>query len=243
MSLADSTPMNAPDAAIRLDDDLGLARRIGARDERAFEAVMRAHNRMLFRIARSILKDDAEAEDAVQDAYLAAYRGIAAFRGGAKLSTWLARIVINEAYARLRKRARAASVIPLDGVAGGSGVHGGTSEEGAMADESAERPEAEAMRAELRRMLERRIDELPEQFRTVFVLREVEELSVEETAAFLDLPPATVRTRAFRARALLRAALAREIDAATVDAFGFDGERCDRIVANVLRATRSFEPS
>jgi RNA polymerase sigma-70 factor (ECF subfamily) len=75
------------------------------------------------------------------------------------------------------------------------------------------------------------------------VLREVEELSVEETAAFLDLPPATVRTRAFRARGLLRAALAREIDAATVDAFGFDGERCDRIVANVLRATRSFEPS
>jgi RNA polymerase sigma-70 factor (ECF subfamily) len=111
-----------------------------------------------------------------------------------------------------------------------------------MADETVERPEAAAMRAELRRMLEGRIDELPEQFRTVFVLREVEELSVEETAACLDLPPATVRTRAFRARALLRDSLAREIDSATVDAFGFDGRRCDRIVANVLQAARSFNP-
>jgi len=234
--------MNPSSAAVRPEEDLDLARRIGARDERAFEAVMRAHNRMLFRLARSILRDDAEAEDALQEAYLAAYRGIGSFRGGAKLSTWLARIVINEAYARLRKRPRAASVIPLESAAR-SGEHGASrSEEGTMADETAERPEAAAMRAELRRMLERRIDELPEQFRTVFVLREVEELSVEETAACLDLPPATVRTRAFRARALLREALARGIDAATVEAFGFAGERCDRIVANVLRLARTFNP-
>src|SRR5215471_12867256 len=99
-------------------DDLALARRIGERDEHAFEAVMRAHNRMLFRIARSILKDDAEAEDALQDAYLAAYRNIGSFRGGSKLSTWLSRIVINEAYARLRKRRHTASVVTLDAVAG-----------------------------------------------------------------------------------------------------------------------------
>jgi len=99
------------------------------------------------------------------------------------------------------------------------------------------------MRAELRGILERRIDALPEQFRTVFVLRDVEELSVDETAECLDLPPATVRTRAFRARALLRESLARELDAATVDAFGFAGERCDRIVAKVLQAVRLFNPS
>jgi len=223
------------------DQDLDLARRIGERDERAFEAVMRAHNRMLFRLARSILKDDAEAEDALQEAYLAGYRNIATFRGGARLSTWLARIVINEAYGRLRKRPRMASVVPLEPAAW-SGDHGGSRlEEGIMADETVERPEAAAMRTQVRRMLERRIDELPEQFRTVFVLREVEELSVEETAACLDLPPATVRTRAFRARALLRDSLSREIDAATVDAFGFAGERCDRIVANVLRAARVFD--
>ncbi len=232
--------MNLPGAGARPDQDLDLARRIGARDERAFEAVMRAHNRMLFRLARSILKDDAEAEDALQEAYLAGYRNIASFRGGARLSTWLARIVINEAYARLRKRPRMASVVPLESAARSGDDGGSRFEEGVM-DETVERPEAAAMRAEVRRMLERGIDELPEQFRTVFMLREVEELSVEETAACLDLPPATVRTRAFRARALLRDSLSREIDAATVDAFGFAGERCDRIVANVLRAARVFD--
>jgi RNA polymerase sigma-70 factor (ECF subfamily) len=218
-----------------VEHDLDLARRIGARDERAFEAVMRAHNRMLYRLARSILKDDAEAEDAVQDAYLAAFRNIEAFRGGAKLSTWLARIVINEAYARLRKRKHMAAVVPL-AAAMGERRGDSRSEEGIMTEDPAERPEAAAMRGEVRRILELKIDELPEQFRVVFMLREVEELSVEETAECLDLPPATVRTRAFRARALLREALARDIDAATVDAFGFAGERCDRIVARVLEA-------
>ncbi len=107
-----------------------------------------------------------------------------------------------------------------------------------MADDHAERPDAAAMRAELRRLLERQIDALPEQFRTVFMLRDVEEMSVEETSECLDIPPATVRSRAFRARALLREALSRDIDTATVDAFGFAGARCDRIVANVLERMR-----
>jgi RNA polymerase sigma-70 factor (ECF subfamily) len=223
-------------------DDAELARRIGQRDERAFEAVMRAHNRMLYRIARSILKDDAEAEDAVQEAYLAAYRGIASFRGGAKLSTWLARIVINEAYGRLRKQKRAV-VVPLE-AARRRDEGGPNPEEGIMPGDTVtpgdtvEQPDAAAMRAELRRMLERRIDALPDQFRTVFMLRDVEEMSVDETAECLDVPAATVRTRAFRARALLREALSRDLDAATVDAFGFAGERCDRIVANVLERVR-----
>jgi len=199
---------------------------------------MRTHNRMLFRLARSILRDDAEAEDALQEAYLAAYRNIGAFRGGSRLSTWLARIVINQAYARLRKRRHLAPVIPLE-PAGGERAEQ-RFEEGSMGDDSVERPEGAAMRSELRRILERRIDELPEQFRTVFVLRDVEELSVEETAQCLDLPPATVRTRAFRARTLLRESLARDLDVATVDAFGLAGERCDRIVAKVLERARSF---
>ena len=217
-------------------DDAELVRRIGARDERAFEAVMRAHNRMLFRIARSILKDDAEAEDAVQEGYLAAYRNIASFRGGAKLSTWLARIVINESYMRLRRQKRESVVVPLESAARDA-------EEGIMVEATGERPEAAAMRAELRRLLERRIDALPEQFRTVFVLRDVEEMSVEETAECLDVAPATVRTRAFRARALLRDSLSRDLDAATVEAFGFAGKRCDRIVANVLERVRRINPS
>ncbi len=207
-------------------DEAELARRVAQRDARAFETLMRRYNRMLYRIARSILKDDADAEDAVQDAYLAAFRNVERFHGGSKLSTWLARIVINEAYQRLRKQKRAASVVPLD-VYERSG-------EGEMADVTTELPEAAAMRAELRRMLERKVDELPVQFRTVYMLREVEEMTVEETAECLDVPPETVRTRAFRARALLRESLAKEIDVATVNAFGFAGERCDRIVANVL---------
>jgi len=223
--------MTTATAAAGQSADAELARRITARDERAFEALMRAHNRMLFRLARSILKDDAEAEDAVQEAYLSAYRSIATFRGGAKLSTWLARIVINQSFARLRLRNRDAVVVPID-----ASAH--DAEEGIMAESSAQRPEAAAMRNEMRRLLERRIDALPEQFRTVFVLREVEEMSVEETAECLDLAPATVRTRAFRARALLRESLSRDLDAVTVEAFAFGGERCDRIVANVLERAR-----
>jgi RNA polymerase sigma-70 factor (ECF subfamily) len=227
--------MTATAAAPRPLDDAELARRIGARDERAFETVMRAHNSMLYRLARSILRDDADAEDAVQDAYLSAYRNIASFRGGAKLSTWLARIVINEAYGRLRKQKQRGVVVPFD-----VGAHEqARTQEDTMADDRAEQPDAAAMRAELRRLLERRIDALPEQFRTAFVLREVEEMSVEDAAECLEVPPATVRSRAFRARALLRESLSREIDTATVDAFGFAGARCDRIVANVLARVRA----
>jgi RNA polymerase sigma-70 factor, ECF subfamily len=229
--------MSAGVAAEQRSDDIQFARLIGEHNARAFEMVMRAHNRMLYRIARSILKDDAEAEDAVQETYLAAYRNIASFRGAAKLSTWLARILMNEAYARLRRQKHAGVVLPL--AAGLPGDESGESRlEGTMVDETVEQPEAAAMRTELRQLLERRIDALPDQFRTVFILRDVEELSVEETAECLDLPPATVRTRAFRARALLRESLSRDIDLATVGAFGFAGKRCDRIVSTVLGRLR-----
>ena len=231
--------MNPSRASELPGDDHSLARRIAQRDAGAFEVLMRRHNRLLYRLARSILKDDDEAEDAVQEAYLAAYRNIAGFRGGAKLSTWLARIVMNEAYGRLRKRKRVGAVV-VSLEADRLGGNRELSMEEAMAEDKAERPDAAAMRTELRRLLERRIDALPEQFRTVFILRDVEELSVEETAECLDVPPATVRTRAFRARALLRESLAREFDAATVEAFGFAGERCDRIVENVLEKVSLF---
>ena len=210
-------------------DETELARRIAQRDKSALEPLMRRHNQMLYRLARSILKNDAEAEDAVQEAYVSAFRHFDRFRGDSALSTWLARIVVNEAYGRLRKQKRDATVVLFDAYqreGEPTGEH--------MPDEMTELPETAAMRSELRALLERRIDELPEQFRTVFMLREVQELSVDETAACLGLPPATVRTRAFRARALLRESLAREIDTATVNAFGFAGERCDRIVEGVL---------
>lgn len=203
---------------------------------------MRAHNRLLYRLARSILKDDAEAEDAVQEAYLAAYRHIDRFRAGARLSTWLARIVINEAYGRLRKQKRAGVVVPLEPGAQRDERRRSRPEGARMADETVEQPDAAALRTELRRLLECRIDALPEQFRTVFILRDVEEMSVEETAECLGVPPATVRTRAFRARALLRASLSRDIDVATVNTFEFAGERCDRIVSRVLDRLRLMGP-
>jgi len=213
-------------------DDAELAARIGRRDQAAFESLMRRYNAKLFRVARAILRDDAEAEDALQDAYLDAYRRIESFRGDSPLATWLTRIVINQSLMRLRKQKRDRIVVPFDQ----GGADGAARAVIDPEDDKLESPSASALRGELRRLLERRIDELPVAFRTVFVMREVEDMSVDETAACLSIPAATVRTRLFRARALLREALARDVDSATVDVFGFAGERCDRIVAAVIGA-------
>ena len=197
-------------------------------DPRAFERIMREHNRMLFRTARAILRDDAEAEDALQEAYIQAYHALASFRGEAKLSTWLARIVANEALMRLRKLSRRAEIVPMQPAATRQEL------EQVSDTDMDNAPDTSAEREELRRALESQIDALPDSYRAVFMLRAVEELSVEETAAVLEIPPATVRTRFFRARSLLREALAQKIDLAYEDAFSFAGSRCDRIVARVL---------
>lgn len=220
-------PAVIPAAPMALSD-LETARRIDAGDRAVLVALMRQHNQRLYRAARSILRDDADAEDAVQEAYLQAFRAIGQFRGDSRLSTWLTRIAINTALARRRQRVRQAEVVWLD-------ADPAADAEVAMTiDPSQEDPARAAARAELRALIESRIDRLPEAFRTVFVLRGVEELSVEETAGLLGIPPQTVRTRFFRARALLRESLARDIDAGIEGAFGFAGERCDRIVAGVL---------
>jgi RNA polymerase sigma-70 factor (ECF subfamily) len=180
---------------------------------------------VLYRTARAILRDDAEAEDAVQEAYMSAYRALPSFRGESKLSTWLVRIVANEALMRRRRTARSAEVIPME-----STEH---SEPQTTEDAG---PEQETLRGQMRQILEARIDRLPDDYRAVFVLRALEELTVEETAAALGLPQPTVRTRYFRARGLLRESLARDIDLTLEDAFSFAGARCDRIVAEVLKA-------
>lgn len=199
-----------------------------AQDARAFEEIMRKHNRMLFRTARAILRDDAEAEDALQEAYVQAYNSMHTFRADSKLSTWLARIVANEALMRLRKEKRRAEIVPIQPTATVQEIE-------QISDSDMDKaPDAAAERRQMRRLLEQQIDELPDTYRTVFMLRAVEELSVEETAAVLDLPAATVRTRFFRARSMLREMLAQKIDVACEDAFSFAGARCDRIVANVL---------
>lgn len=217
----------APEAAAdaRSLDDLGLARRIAAGDRACFELLMRRNNRRLYRLARATLRDDAEAEDALQEAYLSAYRAIGTFRGDSTLATWLSRMVLNECLGRLRKSARRQNVIPM--------VTGDEMESTAPDDER-EVPPTLALRAEIRAILQRKLDELPEDFRTVFVLRAVEELSVEETAACLGIPEATVRSRHFRARSLLRESLAQQFDVAERDLYEFGGADCDRTVARVL---------
>jgi RNA polymerase sigma-70 factor, ECF subfamily len=164
----------------------------------------------------------------VQDAYLNAWRALHTFRDDAKLSTWLVKIVLNQALQRLRRRA--SNVVMFDSAT--PLVDGQT--EATMEADHDQQPDLVASRAEMRRLVEARIDELPELFRTVFVLRAVQEMSVEEVAAALALPEATVRTRFFRARAQLRESLSRDMDFALDDAFSFDGARCDRIVMGVV---------
>jgi RNA polymerase sigma-70 factor (ECF subfamily) len=210
--------------------DAELAERVANREEAAFRLLMRRHNQLLFRTARSIFRDDAEAEDALQEAYIQAYNSIGTFRGEAKLSTWLVRIVVNVALGRLRKNRRGAEIIAIDSEAAEAHVP----EEADLSPENETQPEREALRAQTRRIIERKIDELPEAFRTVFVLRAVEEMSVEEAAEALAIPEATVRSRLFRARGLLRASLSQEIDVAIDEAFSFDGARCDRIIERVI---------
>src|SRR5919197_6429940 len=181
------------------DSDPALVGRAAAGDARAFEALMRRYKRTLFRTARAILRDDAEAEDALQEAYLQAYRSLGTFRAEAKLSTWLARIVANEALMRLRKRTRRAEIVPMQSA-------DAPEVKQVMQSDTDNAPDTSAARAEMRLLLETQIDALPDAYRTVFMLRAVEELSAEETAEVLQMPAATVRTRFFRARSMLREA-------------------------------------
>lgn len=218
------------DSAIRAapaEDELTLARRVASGDRTAFETLMRHYNRRLYRLARASLRDDAEAKDALQDAYLNAYRAIGSFRGDATLSTWLSRLVLNECGNRQRRSARRRDIIPLI-----------SSEDRVAETESvadvAEGPDHAAARTQMRGILESKVSGLPEALRVVFVLRSVEELSVAETAETLGITQETVRMRHFRAKGLLREALAREIDLAKSDLYEFGGLHCDGVVASVL---------
>jgi RNA polymerase sigma-70 factor (ECF subfamily) len=221
------TPLARSSAAATEDDDRALVQRIVEGERGGFEALMRRYNRRLFRLARATLRDEAEAEDALQEAYLAAYRNLDRFKGESALGTWLSRLLLNECLARLRRKARRHDIAPIFAPAEQESLD-------TMATSTLESPDGAAMRTQLRAVLERKIDALPEGYRIVFVLRCVEELSVEETATCLGLPAATVRTRQFRARNLLRDSLERDLDLAERDVFEFAGPRCDRVVAAVM---------
>jgi RNA polymerase sigma-70 factor (ECF subfamily) len=193
-------------------------------DREAFRAIMQRCNQRLFRVARAVLRNDDEAEDALQDAYLRAFEGITGFRGEAGLLTWLTAITLNEARGRLRKQRPTVDFDTMDEsrVIAFPGAP-------APAD-----PESEAARSQIRGLLEKAIDALPEEFRVVFILREVEGCSVEETAAQLALNPQTVKTRLFRARQALRKELEQELLTGMGKVFPFLGARCARITERVL---------
>lgn len=200
-----------------------------AGDREAFRAIMTRCNQRLFRVARAVVRDEAEAEDVLQEAYARAFAAIAGFRGEAGIATWLTRIVLNEAHGRLRRRRVTVALDALEAAQSGGQVLNFPN----MA-KSAD-PEADAARAQIRRILERAVDDLPEPFRLVFILREVEELSVEETAQHLGLKVETVKTRLHRARRRLREALDAQLADVMVGAYPFLGARCARVTEAVLR--------
>jgi RNA polymerase sigma-70 factor, ECF subfamily len=197
----------------------------------AFNAIMKRYNQRLYRVARAVVRDDSEAEDVLQESYMRAFTALPKFQGEASLATWLTRITLNEALGSLRRRRPAGGVTTLD----------------SLTDQREDRmilfplvraaadPEASAARADVRRLLERAIDELPEGFRLVFVLREVEEMSVEETASYLGIRPETVKTRLYRARRLLRKALGETFSSVVNEAFPYKGARCSELRAAVLK--------
>jgi RNA polymerase sigma-70 factor (ECF subfamily) len=208
-------------------DDTALIARALARDAAALAEIMRRNNRRLYRAAWGILRDEQEAEDAVQDCYLKAFAALPGFRGEAALSTWLTRIAINEALMRRRKRQAQAAAI-------GNVVPLRPDEAPAAEEDPAVSPESAAMRAQLRPYLQDAVGALPEEQRAVFVLRALEELSVEETAQILDLKPETVRTRFLRARRKLQERLQRELKLTFGEMLPFAGARCDRLTQRVL---------
>jgi RNA polymerase sigma-70 factor (ECF subfamily) len=214
-----------------LEDD--LVSRIRQGDGRAFRELTQRYNRRLFRVARGVVRDDAEAEDIVQEAYLRAYARLAGFRGECRFSTWLTRIVLNAAIGRIRRRRSAESFERA--------LRTGDRQVIEFPRAHNDDPEAALARAEMRRLLERAIDELPDPFRLVFMMRDVEDMSAEETAESLGIRPETVKTRLHRARRRLRRSLADTMSTALEDAFPFAGVRCARMTAAVFASLQTGE--
>jgi RNA polymerase sigma-70 factor, ECF subfamily len=204
--------------------DEDAVRRVLSGDTASYELIMRRYNQRMFRVARSIIGDDSEAEDVVQETYVLAYEHLAQFAGRAKFSTWLTRIAVHEAIARQRRRKSMPTVDLTD--------PSNVDLEPLM---ESQQPEEHACSRELEAVLTRAIDHLPSDLRTVFTMRMVEELDTEETAACLDITAANVKVRLHRARALLRQQIDDQIGTSVRKTYQFDGERCDRIVKTVMQ--------
>lgn len=231
MSATSDSPGTASSAA-GTHTDFDLSARARAGDAAAFELIMRRHNSLLFRTARGVVADSAEAQDVVQETYLRAFTSLDSFRGDAALGTWLARIAINVALDSQRKKGRQVRIDDTQDLAAEP------SPEYMMSFSTApsEGPEANVERAQVRELLQSAIERLPPIYRSVFILRAVQEMSVDEAAFCLRVSADVVKTRYLRARALLRDVLGAQIEAHANEVFAFAGERCDAVVNNVIAA-------
>ena len=199
--------------------DSEIVRRVRAGDLASFEILMRRHNQRIYRAVRAILRDETEVEDAMQQAYINAFTHLHQFEERSRFSTWLTRIAVNEAIGRRQRMHQATRA---------------TGDEVAAATSPQPTPEHLAYAGELQRLLEEAVDRLPDAYRAVFMLRDVEGLSTSETGEALELGDEAVKTRLHRARAMLRSAVASRIGGAAAAAFRFHAPRCDRVVAAVL---------
>ena len=221
-----------PAPALRIavpSDDVELVRRALARDDTAFRIIMERHNRRLYRIARGILRNDTEAEDVVQEAYVSAFTHLDGFRGDSSLVTWLARITMNEALGRLRRERLAVDLDTFEAQRTEAQII--QFPQTVTSDD----PERTMAQREILQLVERATDNLPEIFRIVFITRVIEGMSVEETADLLGLKPETVKTRLHRARRLVREQLNKQIGPVLMDAFPFAGRRCERMTNAVMQ--------
>ncbi|OWV72420.1 RNA polymerase subunit sigma [Rhizobium sp. R339] len=225
-------PQHRPDISTLSDVDLVSLAKTG--DESAIRALVQRHNRRLFRTARAVIRNDAEAEDVVQAAYVKAFINLAAFRGEAELSTWLTRIALNEALGRVRARKNTTALEEIDMQT--------TSPGGQLlqfpSSLPAADPETELSRSQARHLLENAVDELPDDFRAVFVLRDVEGMSTDEAASYLGIRPETAKTRLHRARRMMRQSIEKRLSGAFSALFPFDGARCAFMADRVIAALR-----
>ena len=219
------------DAQGRLDEACLIARAI-ENDAAAVRLIMQRNNRRLYRIARSVVKDDGEAEDVLQEAYGRAFTHLREFRGTSSISTWLSRIVLNEALGRLRRRQDTVDWTSMENQRASVEVIS-FSLVAAQLD-----PERIVGQRQIHKLLEQAIDDLPDTLRLVLVARAIEEMSIEDTAELLAIRPQTVKTRLHRARILLRAKLERDLGPLLTETFPFGGERCARMTSSVLERLR-----
>lgn len=219
-------PVLTMPASTLAEDETSLVRRAAAGEAEAVRQIIKAHNQRLYRLVRAVIRSNADAEDVLQEAYLRAFASIGSFEGSSSLATWLSRIALNAALMRLRAQKRlkrAAVTVPAEAEIIPFPLASSTAD-----------PERAMAQRQLLHLVEEATDALPDAFRLVFVARVIEGLSVEETAALLDLPPATVKTRLHRARKLIRTRLEERIGPVLVDAFPFAGTRCERLTDAVI---------